>query len=205
MHVRGHIDDKTMEYLTPEDPKPGRFYLLPNIHKENNPGRPIVSANGHPTEKISEFIDFHLRPFVENLPSHIKDTTDYLKKMENLAIQENTTLVTIPMMTELPHAEKYGNNEQFKNLYKPSIKFTHKVSKTKISFLDTTTTVKEGNMTTDLYSKPTDKHQYLSPSSFHPKWSRALDVRLSEWCCSVSMVWVQIPSREEQKFDSSKI
>jgi hypothetical protein len=37
------------------------------------------------------------------------------------------------------------------------------------------------------------------------EWSRALDVRLSEWCCSVSMVWVQIPSREEQKIDSSKI
>ena len=36
------------------------------------------------------------------------------------------------------------------------------------------------------------------------EWSRALDVRLSEWCCSVSMVWVQIPSREEQKFDSPK-
>jgi hypothetical protein len=25
------------------------------------------------------------------------------------------------------------------------------------------------NMTADLYSKPTDKHQYLSPSSCHPK------------------------------------
>jgi hypothetical protein len=37
------------------------------------------------------------------------------------------------------------------------------------------------------------------------EWSRALDVRLSELCCSVSMVWVQIPSREEQKSDSSKI
>ena len=37
------------------------------------------------------------------------------------------------------------------------------------------------------------------------EWSRALDVMLSEWCCSVSMVWVQIPSREEQKIDSSKI
>jgi hypothetical protein len=36
------------------------------------------------------------------------------------------------------------------------------------------------------------------------EWSRALDVRLSEWCCSESMVWVQIPTREEQKFDSSK-
>ena len=38
-----------------------------------------------------------------------------------------------------------------------------------MSFPDTTTTVKEGNMTTDVYSKPTDKHQYLSPSSCHPK------------------------------------
>jgi hypothetical protein len=47
------------------------------------------------TEKISEFIDFHLRPFIANLPSHIKDTTDYLKKMENLTIAENTTLVTM--------------------------------------------------------------------------------------------------------------
>jgi hypothetical protein len=28
MYVRGHIDDKTIEYLTPEDPKPGCFYLL---------------------------------------------------------------------------------------------------------------------------------------------------------------------------------
>jgi hypothetical protein len=43
------------------------------------------------------------------------------------------------------------------------------VSKPKMSFFDTTTMVKEGNMTTDLYSKPTDKHQYLSPCSCHPK------------------------------------
>ena len=57
------------------------------------------------------------------------------------------------------------------NSIHPSIKFTHEVSKTKISFLDTTTTVKEGNMTTDVYSKPTDKHQYLSPSSCQHKHS----------------------------------
>jgi hypothetical protein len=55
------------------------------------------------------------------------------------------------------------------NSIHPSINLTHEVSKTKMSFLDTTTTVKEGKMTTDLYSKPTDKHQYLSPSSCYPK------------------------------------
>ena len=36
------------------------------------------------------------------------------------------------------------------------------------------------------------------------EWCRALDVRLSEWWCILSMVWVQIPSREEQKFDTQK-
>jgi len=30
------------------------------------------------------------------------------------------------------------------------------------------------------------------------EWSRALDIRPSDWCCSASMVWAQIPSREEQ-------
>jgi hypothetical protein len=30
------------------------------------------------------------------------------------------------------------------------------------------------------------------------EWSRALDNRLSDWSCSVSMVWAQFPSREEQ-------
>ena len=34
----------------------------------------------------------------------------------------------------------------------------------------------------------------------------SLSLSLSlDWCCSVSMVWVQITSREEQKFGSSKI
>jgi triphosphoribosyl-dephospho-CoA synthetase len=33
MHARGHLDNKTMEYLTPEDPKPGRFYIYIYIYK----------------------------------------------------------------------------------------------------------------------------------------------------------------------------
>ena len=58
------IDEKTLEYLIPDSPKPGRFYLLPKIHKANNPGRPIVSANGHPTEKSQ---DLWISTFVNTL------------------------------------------------------------------------------------------------------------------------------------------
>jgi hypothetical protein len=36
------------------------------------------------------------------------------------------------------------------------------------------------------------------------EWSRALDIRLNDWCCSVSMVWVQIPSRGEQNLTAQK-
>jgi hypothetical protein len=37
------------------------------------------------------------------------------------------------------------------------------------------------------------------------EWSRALDIRLNNWCCSVSMVWAQIPSREEQNLIAQQI
>jgi hypothetical protein len=43
MYDYGYIDEKALKYLIPDSPKPGRFYLLPKIHKANNPGRPIDS------------------------------------------------------------------------------------------------------------------------------------------------------------------
>jgi hypothetical protein len=36
------------------------------------------------------------------------------------------------------------------------------------------------------------------------EWSRALEISLSDWCCSVSMVWGQITSREEQNCIAQK-
>ena len=90
----GHITEKNTRYLIVDQPKAGRFYLLPKIHRAGNPGRPIVSANGHPTEKISEFVELHLQPHVNSLPSDLKDTTDYLRKFqESCPIPPETVLV----------------------------------------------------------------------------------------------------------------
>lgn len=57
------------------------------------PGRHIINAIGHPTEKDSEFIDLHLRLYVEILPSYLKDPTDYLNKTRSSNLQDNTILV----------------------------------------------------------------------------------------------------------------
>ena len=43
-------------------PQTSRFYLLPKIHKQNTPGRPIVSACNCPTENIAAFLDEVMSP-----------------------------------------------------------------------------------------------------------------------------------------------
>ena len=90
------IDEETHRYLTPQVPKAGRFYILPRIQKPGNPGRPIVSAYGQPTEKISEFVSFHLNPLVQTLPSYTKNTTHLLNKLKDLdVLPANAILATL--------------------------------------------------------------------------------------------------------------
>nr|XP_022316718.1 uncharacterized protein LOC111120285 [Crassostrea virginica] len=108
MYKKNEIGDNVYETLNPIDCRPGQFYLLPKIHKEGMPGRPIVSAIGHPTEKISEYIDLHLRPHVEKLPSYLKDTTDYINKTPSTDLPDHTLLVTMDvtsLYTNIPHDE----------------------------------------------------------------------------------------------------
>jgi hypothetical protein len=60
------------------------MYFLPKIHKPDNPGRPIVSACGCPTEIISSFLDRVMAPLVKDLPSYIKDTKHALQILQNI-------------------------------------------------------------------------------------------------------------------------
>ena len=101
-------DQKSFEYLTPTHVRPAHFYLVPKIQKLGNPGRPIVSSCGAPTE-ISHFVDYHLRPHVQ-LPSYLKDTIDFLRKLSNMPeLPPGTLLVTldvISLYTNIPHEDR---------------------------------------------------------------------------------------------------
>ena len=108
------IDQKCFDHLWPDSPVPGRFYMLPKIHKGKlpPPGRPIISAIGSPTEKISEFLDFFLQPYLVTIPSYVKDTGHFLHLINNLGIlPKNTILVTYDVTSlytniPLPEAER---------------------------------------------------------------------------------------------------
>ena len=75
------LDQDTLRFLEVDDPKLGRFYLLPKSQKRlfRVPGRPIISNSGYFTENISAFLDFHLQPVAQTVKSHLKDTNDFLK------------------------------------------------------------------------------------------------------------------------------
>ena len=54
------------------------------------------------------------------------------------------------------------------NKYHPNINFTHESNKECINFLDLKVSLLDNKLSTDLYIKPTDRHQYLHYSSSHP-------------------------------------
>ena len=73
------------------------------------------------------------------------------------------------------------------NSFDPHIKFEQTVSSTTIPFLDVQVILDNGKIKTDLYTKPTDTHQYLNWTSCHPRHTKAaipysLALRLRRIC-----------------------
>jgi len=270
-NVDGSISDKTLEYLLVNSTaRAGRFYLLPKLHKRGCPGRPVISGCNTPTERISEFVDHHLKPLVASIPSYVKDTNDFLHKLNDIGtLPQNALLVTIDVVGLYPHiphnegldairhaldgrenqetptnlivdlAELVLRNNNFEfdgkhylqtlgtaigtkmapayaNIFmdrleqrllseaeiKPylwfryiddifmvwlgseselrnflnyinaaheTIKFTWNWSRERVNYLDVQVINNRGKIDTDLYTKPTDKHQYLFSTSCHPR------------------------------------
>lgn len=106
----GIINRQQYDALLPMDPKIATFYMLPKVHKDlrNPPGRPIVSGNGNLCEPICKLIDHVLRPFVETLPSYLKDSSDVLRKMNDIQFDDDMILVTCDvesLYTSIKHCD----------------------------------------------------------------------------------------------------
>lgn len=100
---KGFISKNQLEYLSgPSDYRPRVFYLLPKIHKKQttwpNPnmpeGRPIVSDVNSETYRVSELIDHFLNPLAVKHFSYIKNSFEFVKKIKNIAVENNWLLVT---------------------------------------------------------------------------------------------------------------
>ena len=103
----GVITKEMADFANPKGTKPGRFYLLPKVHKIGVPGRPVVSSCSSPTERISELVDYFLKPLVLRIPSYIRDSFDFIEKLRSLnPLTEDALLVTIDVVglyPSIPH------------------------------------------------------------------------------------------------------
>ena len=275
MYQDGDIDETVKDYLTDKHCTTPNFYLLPKIHKGTipPPGRPILSANGSPTEKISQFVDHFINPFCPQIKSFVKDSTHFLQILGKLGqLPADCLLVTMDvnsLYTNIPtekgievvknllnnkrnnlnykpsnhnlielltlvltknnfqfngqhflqikgvsmgskvspsfailymdyfestHVYTYqlqptvylryiddifmiwphGNTElatfvEFLNTREPNIKFSTESSDKTVNFLDIQVSIRNRQIHTDLYTKPTDSHDYLLYSSAHPQ------------------------------------
>ena len=120
----GALPLATAKHMITPNPRPGRFYLLPKIHKnlQHPPGRPIVASNNHPTEKLSEYVDQHLKEFIPNIASHIKDTNHFVEICNNIGpLPANARIVTFDvgsLYTNIPHQDGLIALEEFMTQYK---------------------------------------------------------------------------------------
>ena len=65
--------------LIQDNPICAILYLLPLIHKGDNPGRPILSTINCPTELICQYLDGIYFSLVTKLPTFIKDTPNAIR------------------------------------------------------------------------------------------------------------------------------
>ena len=112
LNSSGYISYKEMKYFTYEYKKAcnlGKLYLLPEIHMRpfNVPGRPVIFNCGTPTEKVSEFLDHHLKPVMQKGLFYIRDSQHCLEKIKTLgSVPENAILVTadvVGLYPNIPH------------------------------------------------------------------------------------------------------
>ena len=97
------------EYMNISEYKACKFYMLPKIHKKDIPGRPICSSIGHPTNRISSFIDFHIQKYVPQTASYLRDTQHFIKRVLEIEPLQKGHLIAsmdvVSLYTNIPNHE----------------------------------------------------------------------------------------------------
>ena len=101
------------------NPKTPKLYITPKINKENNPGRFVINSINCHISEISRFVDHYPQPLVKEIRSYIKDTNDFVNKINIFKVPENSFLVSMDvkaLYTNIPNNEgiaavrrKHGN------------------------------------------------------------------------------------------------
>ena len=64
------------------EPTPSIMYCVPKDHKEILKGRPIVNATDTPSTALCKLLGDIMKPLLDHIPSHIKDSSDFIRNIK---------------------------------------------------------------------------------------------------------------------------
>ena len=105
---KGSISEKELKYFVYDYKNAsnlGKLYFLPKIHKRlsNVPGRPVICYCGAPTEKVSEFLDYHIKPVMQRSWPYTKDSENFIEKIKRVSNKsDDAILVTADVVGLYP-------------------------------------------------------------------------------------------------------
>ena len=77
------FSEKFVDAIKPSESRTAELYGLPKTHKPGAPLRPIVSGCGDPLDKLSWVLERIITQLLVFVPAHLKNTYDYLNKLNN--------------------------------------------------------------------------------------------------------------------------
>ena len=93
---KGAVDKETYDKLCVPGcgSQPPRFYGLVKVHKPDRPLRPVVSAVGSATYKLSKYINRILTPYTKEASSFIENTKHFRERLSEVTIADDEILIS---------------------------------------------------------------------------------------------------------------
>ena len=113
----------TAEGLKVINPQTQQFYITHKVHKENDLRRPVLSWINCRNP------DHHLQPLIKEFPSYFEDANDFVNKINNFKVLENSFLVTMDIKNVYTNIL---NNESITAVKQKHDNYTKKTVATKV-------------------------------------------------------------------------
>ena len=109
LYKDGLINKEMADFCLPNKLlRTARIYFLKKTHKTPMGIRPVVSGINCPTENLSQFVDVWLQPIMSQLPSFVRDSTQFINTLEGMTFPPDCLLASIDvtsLYTNILHTE----------------------------------------------------------------------------------------------------
>ncbi len=99
------LNETTYHRIRPNDATTANFYVLPKIHKENIPLRPIVFLPGSPTYELSKHLAMILHPLVKTSTHTVNNVNAFLTNIKDLKFEPDEVMISfvvVSLFTSIP-------------------------------------------------------------------------------------------------------